>query len=104
MRGWEKAFEDIVGPQRFAEVKRIAAEDDLREKLRLSAARCEPSAYAPGRRVMMHSLDNTRVFKGKILPGHTKPGYETPEDKRRIAWDDDIITTVPVTRLELIEE
>jgi hypothetical protein len=78
--------------------------DMLRHTLRFAAAMAEPTAYAVGCRVRMHSMDNTRVFYGKILPGHTKPGYETPTDKRRILWDDDVIATVPVTRLELINE
>jgi hypothetical protein len=54
-------------------------------------------AFEPGERVLMHSLDSTRVWLGTIMPANekTEPGHY------RVEWDDDFVTSsIPADLLE----
>jgi len=53
-------------------------------------------ALPVGTRVMMHSRDNTRVWRGYVMPSVTS----TPPDCRRVFWDDDWVSTAPISRLD----
>jgi|GEM_PF-2637881 len=53
-------------------------------------------ALPVGTRVMMHSRDNTRVWRGYVMPSVTS----TPADSVRVFWDDDWVSTAPINRLE----
>ena len=55
------------------------------------------SAFTAGTRVMMHSRNNTQVWRGKVIGPVRDHGATT----RRVMWDEDWSSTVPVDRLEL---
>jgi hypothetical protein len=64
-----------------------------RRALEVSAA---PS-FEAGDWVLMHSLDNTRVWRGTIMPANekTQPGHY------RVFWDDDFVSSsIPADLLE----
>lgn len=56
-----------------------------RSPLGVSAA----PAFKTGERVLMHSLDSTRVWHGEILPANekTEPGHY------RVEWDDNFVSS-----------
>ena len=53
--------------------------------------------FPTGTRVLMHSRDNTHVWRGYVTPSL----QHTPADHRRVFWDEDWVSTVPVARLEI---
>ena len=53
--------------------------------------------FETGDRVLMHSLDNTRVWRGTVLE------YNASGDCYRVEWDDNFVSTAPLSRLEADE-
>jgi hypothetical protein len=64
----------------------------LRKRIPLKASTAR--AFETGDRVMMHSLDATRIWRGTVLE------YDPPDDCYRVEWDDDFVSTVQPCRLE----
>jgi hypothetical protein len=65
----------------------------LRSPVEVSTA----PVFETGERVLMHSLDNTRVWRGTIMPANekTQPGHY------RVFWDDDFVSSsIPADLLE----
>jgi hypothetical protein len=65
-----------------------------RRALEVSAA---PS-FEAGDWVLMHSLDNTRVWRGTVLE------YDAPGDLYRVEWDGNFVSSVRSFHLEADEQ